>query len=55
MPRLVGANDEDRDLNDGAMEDDLELEWLCIVPGLLDDTRGGRSRTDGGDMDNLLT
>lgn len=54
VPRLVGASDEDRDLNEGAMEEDLELEWLCIVPGRLDDTSGGRSRTEGGDMDSLL-
>jgi hypothetical protein len=53
VPRDVGASEEDRDLNDGAIDDDRELEWLCIVPGLLE-TRGGRSRSEGGDIDRLL-
>jgi len=54
VPRDVGASDEDRDRNDGAIEEDRELEWLCIVPGRLDETRGGRSRIDGGDTERLL-
>jgi len=54
VPREVGASDDDRDLRDGAIDEDRELEWLCIVPGLLDGTRGGRSRMDGGDTDRPL-
>ena len=54
VPRDVGARDEDRDRSDGAIDDDRELEWLCIAPGRLEDTRGGRSRIEGGDTDRLL-
>lgn len=53
VPRDVGASEEDLDLNEGAMDEDRELEWLCIVPGRLD-TSGGRSRREGGDIDRLL-
>jgi hypothetical protein len=54
VPREVGASDEDLDRSDGAIDDDRELEWLCIVPGLSDETKGGRSRSEGGDTDLLL-
>ena len=54
VPREVGAMEDDLDRIDGATEDDRELEWLCIVPGLLEETRGGRSRIDGGDTDRPL-
>lgn len=54
VPREIGATDEDRERSEGAIEDDRELEWLCMVPGRLEETKGGRSRTDGGDTDRLL-
>ncbi len=43
--------DEDRDRNEGAIDEDRELEWLCMVPGLLEGTSGGRSRIEGGDTE----
>jgi hypothetical protein len=51
VPRLVGAREDDRERNEGAIDDERLLEWLCIVPGRLEDeeTRGGRSRRDGGE------
>jgi len=48
---VVGAMDEDRDRNEGAIDEDRELEWLCMVPGLLEGTSGGRSRIEGGDTE----
>lgn len=50
---MVGANEEDLDLDDGAREDDLELEWLCMVPAVPDRIKGGKSRIEGGEMERL--
>lgn len=50
---MVGARDDDLDRDDGANDDDRELEWLCRVFEVPDLISGGRSRIDGGEIDLL--
>lgn len=53
VPRVVGATDEDLDREDGASDEDRELEWLCMVVEVPDLISGGRSLIDGGEIDLL--
>lgn len=50
---MVGATEDDLDREEGASDEERELEWLCMAVELPDRINGGRSLTEGGEIDLL--
>ena len=53
--RTLGANDDDRDELLGARDDERDDEFLWLkVWAVLGRDKGGRSRSDGGELERLM-